>query len=77
MSELSVTQFILEIRELDDKLSESGSAWVVHVLGTNGDCVIEAAGVASGLPMAIGKAGNAIALLLADEWDMPKAEVSN
>jgi len=74
MSELSVTQFILEIREIDDELSESGRAWIVDVLRTNGDCVIEAAGVASGLPMAIGEAGNAIALLLADEWDMPKAK---
>lgn len=70
MSELSRSYYRIDIRELDDKESDTGRAWVIDVLDLKGEVLIEAAGVASGLPAAIAEAGHAIALNLADQWEM-------
>jgi hypothetical protein len=73
MYELSRTYLRIDIRELDDPESESGRAWIVDVLDLTGEVVIESAGVASGIPSAIAEAGHAIALYLADQWEMTNA----
>ena len=75
MIELSETIYRLSIREFEDKESESERAWVVDLLDTSGDCIIESAGVASNLMAAMGEAGKAITLHLADEWLMQRAEL--
>lgn len=75
MHELSETIYRLSIREFEDKDSESERAWVVDVLDTNGNCVIESAGVASTLMKSMEEAGKAITLQLADEWLMARAEL--
>jgi len=75
MHELSETIYRISIREFEDKLSESERAWIVDVLDTNGNCVIEGAGVASTLMKSMEEAGKAITLLLADEWLMARAEL--
>lgn len=72
MQELSETIYRLSIREFEDMESESQRAWVVDLLDTNGDCIIEGAGVAGTLMAAMGEAGKAITLQLADEWLMAR-----
>ena len=44
----------------------------VDLLDTNGNCIIEGAGVAGTLMAAMGEAGKAITLHLADEWLMAR-----
>ena len=75
MIELSETNYRLSIREFEDMESASERAWVVDVMDTNGGLVIENAGVASNLMLAMGEAGKAITLHLASEWLMAKAEL--
>jgi len=72
MHELSETIHRLSIREFEDKESESERAWIVDLLNTNGDCIIEGAGVAGTLMKAMGEAGKAITLHLADGWLMAR-----
>jgi len=74
--ELSETALTLSIRENYDSKSETERAWIVDVIDPRGRVLIEAAGVASGLPRAIEEAGYQIAHLLAEEWNMPREEVS-
>ena len=73
MIELSETIFRLSIREFEDKESESQRAWIVDLLDTSGNCVIEGAGIAGTLMAAMGEAGKAITLHLSDEWLMQGA----
>jgi hypothetical protein len=73
MIELSETIFRLSIREYEDKESESQRAWIVDLLDTSGNCIIEGAGIAGTLMAAMGEAGKAIALHLANEWLMQGA----
>ena len=75
MIELSETTFRLSIREYEDKESESERAWIVDLLDTNGNCIIEGAGIAGTLMAAMGEAGKAITLHLANEWLMQGAEL--
>jgi hypothetical protein len=75
MSELSETIYRLSIREFEDMESASERAWVIDLLDTNGGLVIESAGVASTLMLAMGEAGKAITLHLASEWLIAKAEL--
>jgi hypothetical protein len=75
MIELSETVFRLSIREYEDKESESERAWIVDLLDTNGNCIIEGAGIAGTLMAAMGEAGKAITLHLANEWLMQGAEL--
>jgi hypothetical protein len=75
MIELSETIYRISIREFEDMESVSERAWIVDVLDTNGDLIIESAGVASTLMLAMGEAGKAITLHLASEWLMAKAEL--
>jgi hypothetical protein len=75
MIELSETIFRLSIREYEDKESESQRAWIVDLLDTSGNCVIEGAGIAGTLMAAMGEAGKAITLHLADEWLMQGADL--
>jgi hypothetical protein len=74
MTQLSISKFILEIRELDDPESESGKAWFIDVLDPNGELLIDGAGVASRLASALTETGQGIAYLLDEAWNMPKAE---
>jgi hypothetical protein len=73
MIELSETIFRLSIREFEDIESESQRAWIVDLLDTSGNCIIEGAGIAGTLMAAMGEAGKAITLHLADEWLMQGA----
>jgi hypothetical protein len=75
MIELSETIFRLSIREFEDKESESERAWIVDLLDTSGNCIIEGAGIAGTLMAAMGEAGKAITLHLANEWLMQGAEL--
>jgi hypothetical protein len=72
MQELSETIYRLSIREYEDLQSESERAWIVDLLDTNGNCIVEGAGVAGTLMKAMEKAGKAITLHLADEWLMAR-----
>ena len=74
--ELSETTLTLSIREHYDSQSDTQRAWIVDVIESSGRVLIEAAGVASGLPRAIEEAGYQIAHLLADEWNVSREEVS-
>ena len=60
MIELSETIYRISIREYEDMESESERAWIVDLLDTNGNCIIEGAGVAGTLMAAMGEAGKAI-----------------
>jgi hypothetical protein len=73
--ELSETIFRLSIREFEDKESESQRAWIVDLLDTSGNCIIEGAGVAGTLMAAMGEAGKAITSHLSDEWLMQGANL--
>jgi hypothetical protein len=75
MIELSETIFRLSIREYEDKESESQRAWIVDLLDTSGNCIIEGAGIAGTLMAAMGEAGKAITLHLANEWLMQGADL--
>lgn len=75
MIELSETIYRISIREFEDKESVSERAWVVDLLDTNGNCIIEGAGVAGTLMAAMGEAGKAITLHLADEWLMERVDL--
>ena len=75
MFELSETIYRISIREFEDLQSESQRAWIVDLLDTSGNCIIEAAGVAGTLTAAMEEAGKAITLHLADEWSMERIEV--
>jgi hypothetical protein len=75
MQELSETIYRLSIREYEDKESESQRAWLIDLLDTNGNCIIEGAGVAGTLMAAMGEAGKSINLHLADEWLMARADL--
>lgn len=68
MIELSESTFQIIIKEFEDLESESQRAWIVDLLDTRGNCIIEGAGVASTLMKAMGEAGKAITLHLASEW---------
>jgi hypothetical protein len=72
MQELSETNYRISIREFEDMESESQRAWIVDLLDTNGNCIIEGAGIAGTLMAAMGEAGKAITLHLADEWLMER-----
>jgi hypothetical protein len=76
MNELSESSFTLNIREHHDSESDTQRIWVIDVLDLRGNVLIEGAGVASGLPLAIEKAGYQIAHLLADEWNLAREEVA-
>ena len=75
MIELSETIYRISIREFEDLQSESERAWIVDLMDTSGNCIIESAGVAGTLMAAMGEAGKAITLHLADEWLMARAEL--
>ena len=75
MIELSETGYRLTIREFEDKKSVSERAWVVDVMDTNGGLIIESAGVASNLMLAMKEAGEAITLHLASEWLMVRSQL--
>jgi hypothetical protein len=75
MIELSESIYRISIREFEDLESERERAWIVDLLDTNGSCIIEGAGVADTLMKAMGEAGNAITLHLADEWLMARADL--
>lgn len=73
MNELSETNYRISIREFEDRQSVNERAWIVDLLDTNGNCIIEGAGVASTLMAAMAEAGKAITLHLVDEWLMERA----
>jgi hypothetical protein len=75
MIELSETIYRLSIREFEDMESESERAWVIDLLDTRGNCIIEGAGVADTLMKSMEEAGKAITLHLANEWLMARADV--
>ena len=75
MYELSETIYRISIREFEDMESVSERAWIVDVMDTNGGLIIESAGVASTLILAMGEASKAITLHLASEWLMAKAKL--
>jgi len=75
MIELSETIYRISIREFEDKESESERAWIVDLLDTSGNCIIEGAGVAGTLMKAMEEAGKAITLHLASEWVSERADV--
>jgi hypothetical protein len=75
MIELSETIYRISIREFEDLQSESERAWIVDLLDTSGNCVIEGAGVADTITKAMKEAGEAITLHLSDEWSMARAEL--
>ena len=75
MIELSETIYRISIREFEDKESKSERAWVVDLLDTNGNCIIEGAGVAGTLMAAMEEAGKSITLHLADEWQMERVDL--
>jgi hypothetical protein len=75
MNELSETNYRISIREYEDMESESERAWIVDLMDTKGNCIIEGAGVASTLMAAMGEAGKAITLHLADEWLMERVNL--
>ena len=75
MIELSETIYRLSIREFEDLQSESERAWIVDLLDTSGNCIIEGAGVADTITKAMKEAGEAITLHLSDEWSMARAEL--
>ena len=72
MIELNETIYRISIREFEDLQSESERAWIVDLLDTRGNCIIESAGVAGTLMKAMEEAGKAITLHLADEWLMAR-----
>jgi hypothetical protein len=75
MIELSETIYRISIREFEDKESESERAWIVDLLDTSGNCIIEGAGVAGTLMKAMEEAGKTITLHLASEWVSERADV--
>ena len=75
MFELSETIYRISIREYEDMESESERAWIVDLLDTSGNCIVEGAGVAGTLMKAMEEAGKAITLHLADEWLMARASL--
>lgn len=75
MIELSETIYRISIREFEDLQSESERAWIVDLLDTSGNCVIEGAGVADTITKAMKEAGESITLHLSDEWSMARAEL--
>jgi hypothetical protein len=75
MIELSETIYRISIREFEDKESESERAWVVDLLDTNGNCIIEGAGVAGTLMAVMEEAGKSITLHLADELLMERVDL--
>ena len=66
-------QFIIEIRTIEDQYSDSGLAWIVDILDTNGECLVEWAGVASRLSEAIEEASSALVSLLDNDYQIVKA----
>lgn len=68
MIELSESIYRISIREYEDLESESQRAWIVDLLDTSGNCIVEGAGVAGTLMKAMEEAGKAITLHIADEW---------
>jgi hypothetical protein len=75
MIELSESVYRISIREFEDLESKSERAWIVDLLDTSGNCIIEGAGIAGTLMAAMGEAGKAITLHLANEWLMQGAEL--
>ena len=75
MIELSETIYRISIREFEDLESDSQRAWIVDLLDTSGNCIIESAGVADTIAKAMEEAGKAITLHLANEWSMERAEL--
>ena len=75
MIELSETIYRISIREFEDLQSESERAWIVDLLDTSGNCIIEGAGVADTITKAMKEAGEAITLRLSDEWSMARVEL--
>lgn len=68
MIELSETNYRISIREFEDKESESERAWIVDLLDTSGNCIIEGVGIANTLMNAMEEAGRSITWHLAKEW---------
>jgi len=66
-------QFIIEIRTIEDQYSDSGLAWIVDILDTKGECLVEWAGVASRLSEAIEEASSALVSLLDNDYQIVKA----
>ena len=75
MIELSETIYRLTIREFEDKESASERAWIVDVMDTNGGLIIENAGIASNLMLAMKEAGEAITYDLASDWLMARSQL--
>ena len=75
MIELSETIYRISIREFEDLESDSQRAWIVDLLDTSGNCIIESAGVADTITKAMEEAGKAITLHLANEWSMERVEL--
>jgi hypothetical protein len=75
MIELSETIYRLSIREFEDMESASERAWIVDVMDTNGGLIIESAGVAGTLMLAMKEAGKAITYHLASEWLMARSQL--
>ena len=75
MFELSKTIYRISIREFEDLQSQSQRAWIVDLLDTSGNCIIEGAGVADTITKAMEEAGKAITLHLSDEWSMERVEL--
>ena len=75
MFELSETIYRISIREFEDLQSQSQRAWIVDLLDTSGNCIIEGAGVADTITKAMEEAGKAITSHLSDEWSMERVEL--
>ena len=75
MFELSETIYRISIREFEDLHSQSQRAWIVDLLDTSGNCIIEGAGVADTITKAMEEAGKAITSHLSDEWSMERVEL--
>lgn len=76
MFELSETIYRISIREFEDLQSQSQRAWIVDLLDTSGNCIIEGAGVADTITKAMEEAGKAITLHVASEWLAARQEVA-
>lgn len=75
INHLSTTEYKIEIREFEDTDSTSQRAWIVDLLDSSGNCIIEGAGVAGTLMEAMKEAGKNITLELANQWLMEKGSL--
>jgi len=69
--EESETLYRLSIREFHDQESATGKAWIIDLLSPDGsELIIDSAGVASTLALAMEEAGKAIAVSLSEDWQV-------